>query len=208
MSQTAWPRSVAARDPLPCQACADSCLCRRHSIKGRSDCLLTVSVYWCTKCFVWALWVWLVGIDSKCNFTIHIVFLGTLHSPWIWCIFFWWDTTFSCPRLFSSKLLFWSSRRKKMTVYPSTWPSLLPHRHTLARVEKHISHICTFFTSLHWQLCRECLNGLHAHTVYPRMPVVSQWRSLPYHVICFTWWYCWPHAERECPASWAGLRQQ
>ena len=89
-------------------------------------------MYWCTNYFVWALWVWLVGIDSKWNFTVHIIFLGLLHSPWIWCVSFWWDTTFSCPWLFRSKLQFWSSHRKKWL-------------YTLL-----LGHLC-FLTGTHWQ---------------------------------------------------------
>ena len=56
--------------------------------------------------FDWALRVSLVGMgfDSKCDFTPPTVFLGLLLCPWMWGIFFWWDPTFSCWWLFSSKL--------------------------------------------------------------------------------------------------------
>ena len=42
--------------------------------------------------------------NSKRNFAPPTVLLGFLLCPWTLGIFFWWDPTFSCPWLFSSKL--------------------------------------------------------------------------------------------------------
>ena len=56
-----------------------------------------------------------MGFDSKCDFAPPphpIVLLGPLLCPWTWVIFFWWDPTFSCRRLFSSELQFWSPHRR------------------------------------------------------------------------------------------------
>ena len=51
----------------------------------------------CTR-FVWALQVSLVGMgfDSKQDFAPPTVLLELLLCPWMWGIFFWWDSTFSC----------------------------------------------------------------------------------------------------------------
>ena len=59
---------------------------------------------WCKQFFFFL-------IPSKILFP-QSVFLGLL-CPWIWGIFLRWDPTFSCQWLFSSKLEFWSSCRRK-----------------------------------------------------------------------------------------------
>ena len=46
-----------------------------------------------------------MGFDCKHGFTPPTIFLGLLLCPWTWSIFFWWDPTFSCRCLFSSKLM-------------------------------------------------------------------------------------------------------
>ena len=56
--------------------------------------------------FVGALWASLAGMgfDSKHDFVPSTILLGLLLCPWTSDIFFWWDPTFSCQRLFSSEL--------------------------------------------------------------------------------------------------------
>jgi len=63
-------------------------------------------VFWYAQEFVQALWASLVGMgfDSKCDFAPPTILLGLLLCPWMWDIFSWWDSTFSCQRLFISKL--------------------------------------------------------------------------------------------------------
>ena len=65
-----------------------------------------VSVFLCTQGFVWALPASLAGMgfDSKCNFDPPTILLGLLLCSWMCSVFFWWDSTFSCRWLFSSKL--------------------------------------------------------------------------------------------------------
>ena len=45
------------------------------------------------------------------------------------------------------------------------------------------------------------------HLLSSRMSVFSQWRILPYHVICLTWWYYLWRVKRECAFWWADPRQ-
>ena len=45
-----------------------------------------------------------VGFDSKLDFTPPNILLRLLLFPWMWGIFFWWDPTVSCQRLFSREL--------------------------------------------------------------------------------------------------------
>ena len=51
--------------------------------------------------------------DSKRDFTLPTILLGLLLWSWTWGIIFWWNQTFSCWCLFSSKLQFWSSHRRR-----------------------------------------------------------------------------------------------
>ena len=69
--------------------------------------LCGVSGSWCTR-FIWVPLVSLVGtgFDSKRDFAPPTFFLGLFLCPWTWDIFFWWDLTFSCRRLFSSELYY------------------------------------------------------------------------------------------------------
>ena len=52
-----------------------------------------------------------MGFDSKW-FRPPSVWLGPLLYPWVWSTFFWWDSTFCCRWLLSSKLQFLISRRR------------------------------------------------------------------------------------------------
>ena len=63
-------------------------------------------VSWCAQDFVWALRASLasMGFESKCDFAPPTVLLGLFLCLWTWGIFFWWDPTFACWWLFSSKL--------------------------------------------------------------------------------------------------------
>ena len=122
MPHAAWHRSAAARAsvhaaghcwPVPQQETL------RHSKAGLVS-LCGTPGSWCTQGFVWALQVSLTGMgfDSKCDFAPPTILLGSLLCPWMWGIFFWWDSTFSCQWLFCSELQFWSSRRRR-------WPHVL-----------------------------------------------------------------------------------
>ena len=105
-----------SQSPCPCGR-PDLCLYRRHSNTQRQVCLslCRVSGSWCAQGFAWALRVSLkgMGFDFKHSFAPSTILLGLLLCPWTWGIFFWWNPTFSCWLLFSSKLQFWSSRRRK-----------------------------------------------------------------------------------------------
>ena len=73
MPHTVWPRSAAPRVPvLAASHCWLQGLFRRHLKTQRQVCLSLcgVSGPWCAQGFVWALWVFLVGmgLDYKCNF--------------------------------------------------------------------------------------------------------------------------------------------
>ena len=84
--------------PLPLwQATADLYLCRRHSNTVLAQFLWGLCVLVLTW-FVRALQSSLVGMgfDSKCNFALPTILLGLLLCPWMWGIFFWWASTFSC----------------------------------------------------------------------------------------------------------------
>ena len=72
-----------------------------QTLKGLSGSVSCGS--WCVQAFVWALWASLacVGFDSKCGSPPPPVLLGLLLCLWMWGIFFWWDSTFSCQWLFS-----------------------------------------------------------------------------------------------------------
>ena len=86
----------------------------KHSKAGLSKSLWGIQVLVHTS-FVWALWASLasMGFDSKHDFAPPTVLLRLLLWPWTRDIFFWWDPTFSCQCLFSSKLSFWRSRRRR-----------------------------------------------------------------------------------------------
>ena len=92
-------------EPLPLQqATADPYLRGGSTQVWLSLC--GVSGSWCAQGFVGVLLASLAGMgfDSKCDFAPPTILLGLLLCPWMWGIFFWWDPTFSCPWLFSSKL--------------------------------------------------------------------------------------------------------
>ena len=92
------PASVAGHCwPIPPQEAL------KHSKAGLAQSLW---VSWCAQGFVRALWAFLVGMgfDPKCDFAPPTILLGLLLCPWTWGIFSWWDPTFSCQRLFISKL--------------------------------------------------------------------------------------------------------
>ena len=76
-----------------------------HSNTLRQVWFSLCGISWCAQGFVWALWVSLAGMgfDSKCDFTLPTILLGILLCPWTWGIFFWWDPTFFCQWLLSSK---------------------------------------------------------------------------------------------------------
>ena len=57
---------------------------------------------------LWQVW----GLILKAILPPTIL-LGLLLCPWMWGIFFWWDPTFSCVWLFSSKLQFCCSHRRR-----------------------------------------------------------------------------------------------
>ena len=101
----AIPRSSAPRAPTPaaghCWPTPPQTMLKHCS--GSISVGLWVLVH--TR-FVWVLWASLAGkgFDSKHDFTPPTILLGLLLCPWTWGIFFWWDPTFSCRRLFSSEL--------------------------------------------------------------------------------------------------------
>ena len=102
-------------EPLPLwQATAAPHLCKRHSNTVLAPSLWGLWVLVRTM-FVWALWASLVGMgfDSKCDFTSPPILLGLLPCRWMWGIFFLVGSNISCQWLFSSKLSFWSSRRRR-----------------------------------------------------------------------------------------------
>ena len=107
-------RSTAPWAPATVAGHADSYLYSRHSDTVLSQSLWGLWVLVCTR-FVWALWVSQVGMgsDSKPDFIFPTILLGLLLCPWMWGIFLWWDPTFSCWRLSSSELQFWSSHRRR-----------------------------------------------------------------------------------------------
>ena len=100
----------------PRQTTADPCLHMRHSDIQRQVWLSPcgISGPWCAQGFIGALQASLVGmgLDSKHDFAPPTILLGLLLCLWTWGIFFWWDPTFTCQWLFSSKLQFWSSHRR------------------------------------------------------------------------------------------------
>ena len=94
---------VLLPEPLPLwPATADLHLLRRHSNTVLSRSLWGLWVLVCTR-FVWGLWasVWQVW-----GLMLNVISsLRLLLCPCTRGIFFWWDSTFSFRRLFSSKLL-------------------------------------------------------------------------------------------------------
>ena len=91
---------LCSRPLLTCASIGDT-----QMLKGMSGSVSCgVLGTWCAQGFVWALWVFLVGmgLDYKCNFALPTVLLGLLLCPWTWGIFFWLDPAFSCWCLFSS----------------------------------------------------------------------------------------------------------
>ena len=116
MLHAACLKSAAARAPIPVAGHCWLCFCRRHSNTQRQVwlSLCVISGSWCTQSFDWTLQASLAGMgfDSKSNFAPNIL-LGLLLCPWMWGIFFWWDPTFSCGWLFSSKLQFCCSHRRR-----------------------------------------------------------------------------------------------
>ena len=65
----------------------------------------------------------------------------------------------------------------------------------------HFLHLSALSDRLesHWQS--------QGHLFSSRMPVLSQCRTLCYHVISLTWWYYLWHVNRECASWWADPRQ-
>ena len=86
-----------------------------QTLIGRSGSVCVGSGSWCTQGFVCAHRTSLVGMGfgSKCDFIAPTILLGLLLCRWMWGIFFWCNPTVSCQRLFSSKLQFWSSRKRR-----------------------------------------------------------------------------------------------
>ena len=87
-----------------------------QTLKGRSGSVSCgVPRSWLTQGFVWILWASLVGLrfDSKHDFTPSTILLWLLLCPWTWCVFFWWDSAFSCRWFFNGLLLFLSSHRRR-----------------------------------------------------------------------------------------------
>ena len=82
----AHPGVLPPEPPPVQQATADLDLRRRRSNTVLAWCLVGM------------------GFDSKRDFASPTVLLGLLLCPWMWGVFFWWDPTFSCGRLFSSEL--------------------------------------------------------------------------------------------------------
>ena len=122
MPQTVWPGGCAQSHwgrPLLTHTCTETQTQVRLSLCG-------ISGSWCAQGFVWTLWASLAGMGfvSKHNFTLPTILMELLLCPWMWGIFLWWDPTFSCQWLFSSELLFWSSRRS--WVHTSFYPTILP----------------------------------------------------------------------------------
>ena len=88
------------------------------TLKCRSVWLCLYGISWYAHGFVWALHSSLLslGFDSKQDFTPPTILLGLLLCLWEWVVFFflfWWDPTFSCWWLFSNKLQFLSSHRRR-----------------------------------------------------------------------------------------------
>ena len=101
------------------QATADPCLCRRHSKRAKAGLAQSLCSLWVlmdTRFCLSVFWASLAGMefDYECNFVLATILLGLLLYSWIWHIFFWWDSTFSCWWVFSSKWQFWSSCRKTL----------------------------------------------------------------------------------------------
>ena len=109
--------SSTHRAPVPLLTCASTG--DTQTLKVRSGSVSCgVSESWCARGLVWALQAYLVGMgfEFKHDFTPPTILLVLLLCHWTWGIFFfffWWDPTFSCRWLFSSKLQFWSSRRRR-----------------------------------------------------------------------------------------------
>ena len=116
MLHAACLKSAAARAPIPVAGHCWLCFCRRHSNTQRQVWLSIwgISGSWCTQGFDWTLQASLAGIgfDSKSNFAPnHLVRTSPL--PLDVRYLFWWDPTFSCGWLFSSKLQFCCSHRRR-----------------------------------------------------------------------------------------------
>ena len=74
-----------------------------------------------------------MGFDSKCDFTPPTILLGFPLCPWTWGIFFWWDSTFSCRWLFSSKLYFGVLAEDECM---SFYSAILPYLKTITKKRK------------------------------------------------------------------------
>ena len=95
-----------------------------QTLKGRSgsvSCRGHCSFPWVLVCtrFVCTFREFLVGVrfDSKSDCTSPTVLLGLLICPWTWGFSFRWDPTFTCQRVFSSKLRFWCFADQHMSFY-------------------------------------------------------------------------------------------
>ena len=118
-------KSAAPRAPALRKATVDPYLCRRHTNTQRQVWLSLSGFSWCAWGFIWALQASLrsMEFDSKSNFTPPTVLLGLFLCPQTWDIYFWWDPTFSCRQLFSSKLLILEFLQEKLSACSSTPPS-------------------------------------------------------------------------------------
>ena len=117
VGNTAWPRSSAASAPVPAAGHCwpiSSQETLKHSKVGLTQSLWGLWVLVCTRFYLSPLSIsGGLGFDSQLDFALPTILLGLLLYPWTWTIFFWWDPTFSCWWLFSCKLQFWNSLRKR-----------------------------------------------------------------------------------------------
>ena len=157
--------------------------------------------------------MWLVSIDFKCKFTHPTVLLGLFlcHGHVFLFIYFYFFFFLVGPNILLSmviqqKAVILDLSQEKMNSRPSTLPSSLTHGHKPAKGKMPTSHLWTFFSFvLSGRL--ETHGQSQGHLLSSRMSVFSQWRILPYHVICLTWWYYLWRVKRECAFWWADPRQ-
>ena len=116
-SHAGWSRSSAARVPVPAAGhCRPVPLQEtlKHWKASLTQSLWGLWVLVCTRFYLSPLSIsGGLGFDSQLDFALPTILLGLLLYPWTWTIFFWWDPTFSCWWLFSCKLQFWNSLRKR-----------------------------------------------------------------------------------------------
>ena len=95
-TQNHWP---CGRALLTCISAGDT-----QTLKSRSGSVSVGSpsvhkVWFEPSEHLWQLWGLILNVILP-----PTVLLGILLCSWMWGIFFWWDPTFSCRRLFSSEL--------------------------------------------------------------------------------------------------------